>query len=140
MVFTLKISLEMEDQNSDNSPSFPKIEVEDNLEEILKKEKQGWLDKLLKMYPALENDKKNIEKCLTKKSYKSEEELKAKYTNDKEIVLERVKIGDTYYYKDQRNVLWNSEATVCGIIDRTKEEPKYIIFDDHDVEEEEFLP
>jgi mRNA-degrading endonuclease HigB of HigAB toxin-antitoxin module len=107
----------------------PKIEIEDSLDDILKKEKQGWLEKLFDMYPALESDKKNIEKRLKKKTYKSEEAVNATYTNQKEIVLDKIQIGDAIYYTDHRKVLWDSDAKICGIINKKESETQYIIFD-----------
>lgn len=133
-------SIIMSDQDitSDNlnlDTILPKIEVEDNLDEIIMKEKQGLLDRLFDMYPSLETNRKDIVKnCLTKKAHKSEEEIKADYTNNNEIILEKICIDQKNYYKDRKGSIWDQTAQVCGVVDSTGSEPKYVLFENHDID------
>lgn len=78
------------------------------------------IDMMLKLYPQLEKDRKHIiEKILCTTEQKIEL-----------YVLEKIKIGDTIFYKDSQGYIIDVNICVVGICMQEDNRDKYIVFEE----------
>ena len=111
-----------------------KEKYDKKLERIILKEKKKMLDKLIDLYPGLENEKDNIfEKCIKQKK-EGEQNCNNNQDNKKsdDIVLDQFQYNGNTYYKYKNRIL-NEKTELIGSVVETDElniPTKCVFFDD----------
>ena len=103
-------------ENLENRIKNLNIAIANTNNDVIMKEKQEFLDKLIDMYPFLENEKQNIySKCLTDDVDKKKKHT-IKKIDKEEIILEQFKYNNKIYYKDKVGGILDENAELVGFI------------------------